>query len=131
MRIVGLGWCLLWALFSVPWTTATSSPQWERVRPPRIRWESRLRADHILNVAFYVPVTPIATALGARLTSAVGVGVAFSTAAETLQLFSRGRAPDGNDVIANVAGTALGAALVVHRRRSRTQPPNRHTQPIS
>ena len=40
------------AVFSVSWTSAAGSPHWERVRPPRVRADSRISADHLLNVLF-------------------------------------------------------------------------------
>ena len=117
MRRAFVLWLCLWALFSVPWTSETATPQWERVRAPRVRTTSQLRPDHILNVLFYIPLSPLGAGLGWSLPLSVAAGGALSLTAEALQLFSTERSPDGNDIIANVAGTAIGAALVILRRR--------------
>ena len=117
MRWPIVTWVCLWALFSVPWTSATSTPQWEHVRAPRVRAQSRVRPDHVLNVLFYVPFAPLGALAGYPLPLLVVAGTGLSLAAEALQLFSRERSPDGNDVVANVGGTALGAALVLMNRR--------------
>ena len=117
MQWLAIVWIALWGTFSIPWTTATSTPHWERVRPPRIRAQSRVRADHVLNVLFYVPVVPIGSRLGRRVTPLVVAGVMLSVTAETMQLFSAERDPDGNDLLANTAGTIIGAAVVLLWRR--------------
>ena len=122
MRWLAVLWLALWAAFSIPWTTATSTPQWERVRPPRVRAASRVRADHVLNVLFYIPVAPLGSSLGWSLPPLVAAGAMLSLTAEALQLFSLDRSPDGNDVIANTAGTTIGAALVLMSRRRRQRP---------
>jgi VanZ family protein len=119
MRRLMILWLCLWALFSIPWTSETATPQWDRVRPPHVRQTSRLKPDHVLNVLFYVPFAPLGAALGWPLPALVAAGGALSVSAETLQLFSTERNPDGNDIIANVLGTAIGAGIVViNRRRS-------------
>ena len=120
MRWLAILWLVLWATFSIPWTSATSTPQWERARGPRAG--RRVRADHVLNVLFYVPVAPLGSTLGWGLPSLVGAGVTLSLTAEVVQLFSLDRDPDGNDLIANAAGTTIGAGLVLlsRRRRQRT-----------
>ena len=119
MRWPIIVWVCLWLLFSVPWTSATPVPQWEHVRPPRVRAQSRVRPDHVLNVLFYVPLVPLGARLGYSLPGLVLAGATFSVVAEALQLFSLERSPDGNDVIANIGGTALGAGLVFITRRLR------------
>jgi VanZ family protein len=79
-----------------------------------------VRADHVLNVLFYVPVAPVGVRLGWSLGTLVATGATLSLTAEAMQLFSVDRSPDGNDVVANVAGTTIGALLVLSRRRGRT-----------
>ena len=119
MRRAFVLWLCLWALFSIPWTSETATPQWDRVRPPRVRTTSQIRPDHVLNVLFYIPLAPLGAGLGWSLPISVAAGGALSLTAETLQLFSTKRSPDANDIIANVAGTAIGAALVaINRRRT-------------
>jgi VanZ family protein len=112
-------WLLLWAAFSLPWTSVSSSPHWERARPPRIRSSSRLRPDHVLNLLFYVPAVPLGAALDCSLPGSVIASAALSIAAEGTQLFSTDRAPDGNDIVANIGGAVIGAiGVLVYRRRS-------------
>jgi len=97
----------------------TSTAHWERFRPPHVRAHSRLRLDHVLNVLFYVPAAPLAAALGWPVSAGIVGAAAVSITAEGLQLFSEDRAPDGNDIVANIGGAIAGAlALVVYRRRS-------------
>ena len=119
MRWPLIVWLCLWAGFSIPWVDATSTPHWERVRPPHVQSTSRVKPDHVLNVLFYVPLAPLASLAGWSLPLAVTAGTALSLTAEGLQVFSSDRSPDGNDFIANMAGTALGGALVMYYRRNR------------
>jgi VanZ family protein len=120
MRALAAAWIVIWALASIPWTSATTHGQWSRVRPPRLG-TMHLRADHVLNFLYYVPVAPIGAALGGPLPALVVAGGLMSATAEAAQVFSHGRNPDANDVIINVGGTVAGAALVylVRRRRAR------------
>src|SRR5688572_14976524 len=113
-------WVALWVVFSIPWVSATTTPQWNRIRPPRVRAASRIRPDHMLNVLFYVPVAPIGSTLRLPLQACLLAGSAMSLTAEASQVFSFERNPDWNDVIANIAGTGVGALGVwVYRRRRR------------
>jgi VanZ family protein len=113
-------WIVAWAVFSLPWTSATSTAHWDRIRPPYVRAYSRIRLDHVLNVLFYLPAAPLAAALGWPLSAGVAAGAAMSAVAEGSQVFSSDRAPNGNDVIANVAGAAAGAVgMLLYRRRRR------------
>src|SRR6187402_1874247 len=112
MRWLMVLWLAAWAIFSFPWTSVTPSPHWDRVRPPRVRAESRIRADHVLNVVFYFPAAPFASALGWPLSAGIAGSAVMSATAEGVQLFSSDRAPDGNDVIANIAGAIAGAIAV-------------------
>jgi len=127
MRWLMVVWLGLWALFSLPWISSTSTPRWERVRPPRVRASSQVRADHVLNVVFYIPLARMASSVGWSLPICMITGVVMSATAEAAQLFSADRAPDGNHFIGNVGGTAAGVLGVVwHRRRNvrrRTSPP--------
>jgi VanZ family protein len=122
-------WLVAWAAFSVPWTSVTSTPHWDRARPPRIRSTSRLRPDHVLNVLFYLPATPLVAALGYPISAGLIAGAALSLTAEALQLFSVTRAPDGNDLIANMGGTAFGAVGVWLYRRRRLAVQRRRMRP--
>jgi VanZ family protein len=119
-------WIACWVVFSVPWTSATSTPQWHRIAPPRVRSASRIRPDHLLNVLFYVPVAPIASAVPLSLPVCVLAGMTLSLAAEASQLFSLRRHPDWNDLIANTAGTCAGAVLLRMHRRRRLHKPERN-----
>lgn len=113
-------WIAAWAVFSLPWTSATSTAHWDRIRPPYVRPYSRIRLDHVLNVLFYLPAAPLAAALGWPLAAGVAAGAAMSAVAEGAQVFSSDRAPNGNDFIANVGGAAAGAVgVLVYRRRPR------------
>jgi hypothetical protein len=115
-----LTWLTAWAAFSLPWTSATTTAHWERVRAPRVRAQSRVRLHHVLNVLFYVPSSPLASTLGWPISIGVMGGAALSLTAESVQLFSENRAPDGNDIIANVGGATVGAvALALCKRRIR------------
>src|SRR5687767_569994 len=114
-----VAWVMAWALFSFPWTSMTSTANWERFRPPHVRAGSRLRSDHVLNFLFYVPAAPLAAALGWPVSAGVAAAAAISITAEGVQLFSQDRAPDGNDIVANIGGAIAGAvALMLFRRRS-------------
>jgi VanZ family protein len=119
MRVVAIVWLLLWAFYSLPFTSFTPTPQWRRVGAPHAGPLRHLKPDHVLNVLFYIPLAPIAVTVGCPLGAAVAGGTGLSLAAEASQLFSTERSPDGNDVIANVAGTLVGAAIVSARKRSR------------
>ena len=112
-----LTWLAAWAAFSLPWTSVTTTAHWERVRAPRVRAQSRVRLDHVLNVLFYVPAAPLASTLGWPVSIGVAGGAALSLTAESVQLFSENRAPDGNDLIANVGGATAGAVILVLYRR--------------
>ena len=115
-----LVWFTAWAVFSLPWTSATSTPHWERVRRPYVHSYSRIRLDHILNLLFYVPVAPLLGALGWPISAGIGMATVMSLTAEGSQVFSEDRAPNGNDVVANIAGAAAGAiGLSFLRRRAR------------
>lgn len=115
-----LTWFTAWAVFSLPWTTATSTAHWERVRLPYVHSYSRIRLDHILNLLFYVPVAPLLGALGWPMSAGLGMATVMSLTAESSQVFSKDRAPNGNDVVANIAGAAAGAmGLSFLRRRAR------------
>jgi VanZ family protein len=123
MRWLCVAWLTAWALFSLPWASATATPHWERVRPPRVRAASHIRLDHVLNVLFYVPLAPLGAGLGYPLLGSVMSGAVMSVTAETVQLFSTKRAPDGNDLIANLGGTVAGAiAVALYRRRHSASP---------
>jgi VanZ family protein len=115
-----VAWLTAWALFSLPWTSATSTPHWERVRAPFVHTYSRIRGDHILNVLFYVPAAPLVAALGWPVSAGIGMAIVMSLTAEGSQVFSEDRAPNGNDVVANIAGGAAGAiGWSLFRRRAR------------
>jgi VanZ family protein len=119
MRVVAIAWLILWAFYSLPFRSFTPVPQWQRVSAPHVGPFRHLKPDHVLNVLFYMPLAPIAVSVGCPLGAAVAVGTGLSLAAEATQLFSTRRSPDGNDVVANIAGTLLGAAIVSARKRSR------------
>jgi VanZ family protein len=70
------------------------------------------------NVAMFVPLG-LLLASSRRLRRpwlAAPLGLAFSAAIETVQILLPGRYPTVQDVAANTAGAALGAALVVAHR---------------
>ena len=114
-----VAWVTAWAVFSLPWTSMTSTANWERFRPPHVRAGSRLRSDHVLNFLFYVPAAPLAAALGWPVSAGVAAAAAISVTAETVQVFSHDRAPDGNDIVANIGGAIAGAlAMLLYRRRA-------------
>src|SRR5262245_50169544 len=115
-----LAWLAAWAAFSLPWMSATSTPHWDRVRPPYVHAYSRIHLDHVLNVLFYIPAAPLAAALKWPISAGLAVAVAMSLTAEGSQVFSEDRAPTGNDVVANIAGAAVGA-LGVSFFRGRTK----------
>jgi VanZ family protein len=118
VRLLMAAWLFTWAAFSLPWTSASSIPHWDRVALPRFRATSRVRPDHLLNVLFYVPFAPLGAALGQSLRACTLAGGALSLTAEAAQLFSSERAPDGNDLIANIAGTTIGTfTVMLYRRR--------------
>ena len=124
-------WVVAWAVFSLPWSAPSATPHWERVRPPHVRATSQVRPHHVLNVVFYVPAAPLAAAVGLPLMSGVLAGSALSVAAETAQVFSLDRAPDGNDLVANVSGAVLGAMGVLLYRRTRHSRPQDAAQRMS
>ena len=122
MRLLLAAWLALWAAFSLPWGSLTTAAHWERVRPPRVNsW--RPRAEHVLNFLFYVPLVPIGAGVGFAAAPLVGAGVAFSAAAEAIQLFSTDRFPDPKDLGLNTAGTLLGAGIVTGVRARRRRSP--------
>ena len=122
MRWLGGIWLVAWALFSLPWSSPSASPQWDRFRAPHVRAASHVRADHVLNVLFYVPAAPLGAVVGLSLAASVVTGSLLSVAAETAQVFSSDRAPDGNDLVANIGGAALGALGLWFFRRTRHVP---------
>ena len=69
--------------------------------------------DAPLNFLLFVPLGLLAyrPKTGHGFRSAVLIGLCASVAAEFFQVFSHGRFPSVNDVIVNVAGAAVGAAL--------------------
>jgi glycopeptide antibiotics resistance protein len=74
---------------------------------------------HVLNVLFYVPAASLVSAIGWPVSAGIVTGAAMSLIAEGVQVFSRDRSPDGNDLVANIGGAAAGAGAVsIYRRRS-------------
>jgi hypothetical protein len=65
--------------------------------------------DMLANVVGYVPVGVVLGGRGAW--RAFGIATGVSLFAETVQLFSVGRAPSFLDLLMNVGGTAIGVAL--------------------
>ena len=117
MRWMAGIWLFVWALFSLPWSSATATPHWERMRAPHVRASSQVRVHHVLNVLFYVPAAPLGSLVGLPLAASVAAASALSVGAEAAQVFSRDRAPDGNDLVANIGGAAIGGlGLLIYRR---------------
>ncbi|MEJ7634789.1 VanZ family protein [Aeromicrobium sp.] len=74
------------------------------------------------NVAMFVPLGVLAMMVSRRMTwpRAVLVALVVSGAIELVQAIARpGRTADPQDVIANAAGAALGAGIVLLVRRAR------------
>jgi VanZ family protein len=110
-------WLLVWALFSLPWSSPSATPHWERMRAPHVRASSQVRVHHVLNVLFYVPAAPLGSLVGLPLAASVAAASALSVGAEAAQVYSLDRAPDGNDLVANIGGAVIGAlGLLVYRR---------------
>lgn len=73
------------------------------------------------NVAMFVPLG-LLLASSARVSApwlAVLAGLALSATVETVQIVLPGRVPTAQDVVANTAGAALGASVVVAHRALR------------
>lgn len=88
-------------------------------------------AEVVANVVMFVPLG-LLLATSARVPRAwlaVAAGLALSAAIETTQIALPDRYPTVQDVVANTAGAALGAAAVVARRtlarRARRTSPGR------
>lgn len=71
-----------------------------------------LVADVIVNVVLYVPLAVAARAIGWSRSRVLVSGAALSASIELAQLFIIGRHATPVDVLANVAGVAVGIALV-------------------
>ena len=112
-------WLLGWALFSVPWSSFTTRPQAGHV--DLVPFQDQRRADQLRNFLYYVPAGAIGVGLGLSPVVTVVSASALSGAAETLQVFSRGRFPSATDLALNTAGAVVGVAMikVARRRRSR------------
>ena len=90
------------------------------------------------NVLMFVPLGLLLASSRrmARPWLAVAAGLTFSAAIETTQILLPGRFPTVQDVVANTAGAAIGAALVVGhrawraRRTGRPPSPDRATSPV-
>lgn len=121
MRWLAGTWVFAWALFSLPWSSPSATPHWDRMRAPHVRASSQVRVHHVLNVLFYVPAAPLASFVGLPLAAGVATASALSVAAETAQVFSLDRAPDGNDLVANIGGAAIGALGLSMYRRTRNR----------
>lgn len=84
-------------------------------------------AEVVANVVMFVPLgLLLATSHRVRRPwLAVAAGLALSAAIETAQIALPGRYPTVQDVVANTAGAALGAAAVVAGRALRRTSPAR------
>ena len=71
-------------------------------------------ADIAENVLLYLPLGLVA---GGGVLRALLIGLALSTTAETVQLFSAGRFPGLLDIMANSAGAAAGSIIAAGLRR--------------
>jgi hypothetical protein len=111
MRLLAVAWFILWAMLSLPWNSASTTAQWDRVRPARLA-SLRVRVDHALNFLFYVPLVPLGSRLGWSTPASIATGAILSATAETAQLFSTERSPDPKDLSLNIAGTLVGAGLL-------------------
>lgn len=111
----------LWFLWSagivavtVPWLDFHRRPLWWTiawipfVSPPITLF------DLVSNILLFIPFGLLyaRAAAGPHLIwRAAGWGALLSTAVEASQVFSRGRIASGTDVVTNVIGAAIGAAL--------------------
>jgi VanZ family protein len=79
--------------------------------PPRwTRFDVVVNAAAYAPLGFFVALAPQRRSLLARLAAAVGTGAALSFALETIQMFLPSRDASTLDLIANIAGTTVGAA---------------------
>ena len=113
-------WLLVVIAASGPWYGVTRTPQWQRVTWIPFHGAEDKPRDMVANVAMWVPFgfSFAAQRRGAsRVAAAVAATLGASCAVEAAQLFFVLRDPSATDVLAGVAGSALGAiaAQVLHR----------------
>src|SRR4029077_6988777 len=85
----------------------------------------RGRADFLLNVILFLPLGCALRLAGARIRTAVLIGMFLSITIELTQAFIPGRDTSLGDVISNTTGTFLGfvvAAVILAEPRGRRPP---------
>ncbi len=101
-------WIALTWLISLPWAGFTLVPQWSRVHWLPFTDPADRPRDFILNVLFFVPFG-WSFARDRRTVLAPLAAALVSVSAEATQLFGTVRYPSATDVLAAIAGAALGA----------------------
>jgi glycopeptide antibiotics resistance protein len=115
-------WVVVILIGVIPWRGWQGHEHWSRVTwIPFSTAITPLRPrDLVVNVLLYAPLgfflaRDHLTGRG-RWALVIGLALALSVGTEVLQVYSHGRFPSATDVVMNVAGSALGAALA--RRRA-------------
>jgi VanZ family protein len=115
MRKLLILWLLGWALFGLPWTTFTLHPTFDRIS--LAPFKRTRRRDQLLNFAYYIPFGAATALLGWHPGAIVGSAGLLSGATEFIQLFSTDRVTSLTDVLLNVGGAIVGAAVVIFMRQ--------------
>jgi VanZ family protein len=108
-------WLVGWAFFGLPLTTFTLHPAFHRISFSP--FQRTRRRDQVLNFAYYIPFGVATAILGWHpgfITASAGV---LSGGTELIQIFSTDRVPSVTDVLLNVGGAIVGAAMVVFLRQ--------------
>jgi glycopeptide antibiotics resistance protein len=116
-------WIVAIVALVVPWRSLQYHAHWDRIRwVPFVSAPVTFR-DILGNVLLYLPFGYLGHSHFRRRTWLVVVAASalLSCATEFTQVFSHGRFPSVQDVMMNVAGTAMGVVLAFfnHRREAR------------
>ena len=117
--ILGLWLASVLLIISLPWSNFDATPHWKNVQwiPfTHLRLQQSVLIETALNIVAFVPVGYLSVRsflLSRRhpLLVAAFLGFVSSFIIEAYQLFCQDRVPSTSDVLANVAGTAMGVWL--------------------
>ena len=120
LRLVASGGVVIVAGY--PWGLMVWHSHWSRVQWVPFYGSVRL-LDAVANVLLCAPLG-IAAGLSFKrgVVAAAFIALALSVFVEVMQVYSHSRVPSATDVVCNVAGAVVAAALLRRLRPQRTMP---------
>jgi glycopeptide antibiotics resistance protein len=118
-------WTALIVLVVVPWETFQNHSHWARVQwLPFVTPPIKL-SDIVANLLLYMPFGYLSMRVRRRPRVWQGVALAFvlSATTELTQVYSHGRFPSTTDIVNNVAGAWVGAALAMRSQGAAARTP--------